>query len=299
MNHIDIAKEIAHHHSQLQVGRPIHWDDTFNKQDEQYPEITQAVLRACRRLGFIEDDAQVIASAWESQMQRHASFDPLTWPHRSEDFGIRAFPRDDAFAPCPHHLGLYVVVPDAQWVDRLTQAGVGTVQLRFKSEDKQAITEQIKWAIKAVQGTSTLLFINDFWSLAIEHGAYGVHLGQEDMEEAPLEKIKSAGLRLGLSTHGYAEMLKADAHSPSYMALGAVFPTTLKRMKTAPQGLGRLGAYVQLMKGYPLVAIGGIDEQKIPAVLKTGVRSIAMVRAITGSNQPEMVCKKLMAMMYQ
>ncbi|MSQ57189.1 MAG: thiamine phosphate synthase [Limnohabitans sp.] len=297
MNHIDIAKEIAHHHARLQVGRPIHWDDTFNKEDEQYPETTHAVLRACRRLGFIEDDIQVIASAWEAQMQRTTSFDPLTWPHLHEDFGIRSFPKEDAFAPCPHKLGLYAVVPDAQWVDRLTQAGVGTLQLRFKSEDKQAIAEQIKWAIKAVQGTSTLLFINDYWQLAIDDGAYGVHLGQEDMEEAPLEKIKSAGLRLGLSTHGYAEMLKADAHSPSYLALGAVFSTTLKRMKTAPQGLGRLQAYAHLIKDYPLVAIGGIDEQKIPAVLKTGVGSIAMVRAITGSNQPELVCKKLMSMM--
>jgi thiamine-phosphate pyrophosphorylase len=132
-----------------------------------------------------------------------------------------------------------------------------------------------------------LLFINDHWEEAIAAGAYGVHLGQEDMQEAPLEKIRSAGLRLGLSTHGYAEMLLADRHSPSYMALGAVFPTTLKRMVTEPQGLGRLERYAQLMHHYPLVAIGGIDLERLPAVVKTGVGSVAVVRAITESESPE------------
>jgi len=117
-----------------------------------------------------------------------------------------------------------------------------------------------------VKGTNALLFINDHWQEAIAAGAYGVHLGQEDMQDAQLEKIRSSGLRLGLSTHGYAEMLLADRYSPSYMALGAVFPTTLKRMATAPQGLGRLERYVQLMQNYPLVAIGGVNIKTLPGV---------------------------------
>ena len=127
--------------------------------------------------------------------------------------------------------------------------------------------------------------------MCIRDSAYGVHLGQEDMQEAPIEKIRSAGLRLGLSTHGYAEMLLADRHSPSYIALGAVFPTTLKRMVTAPQGLGRLERYAQLMQDYPLVAIGGIDIERLTAVVKTGVGSVAVVRAITESESPEETAK--------
>jgi thiamine-phosphate pyrophosphorylase len=107
------------------------------------------------------------------------------------------------------------------------------------------------------------------------------------MQDAPIEQIRAAGLRLGLSTHGYAEMLRADAVSPSYIALGAVFPTTLKRMQTAPQGIGRLYAYAKLMKHTPLVAIGGIDEERIPLVIKSGVGSIAMVRALIASDSPE------------
>src|SRR2546427_6000559 len=57
-------------------------------------------------------------------------------------------------------------------------------------------------------------------------------------------------------------MVRAHAVQPSYIALGAVFPTTLKKMATAPQGLARLGAYVRLMQRYPLVAIGGISADQ-------------------------------------
>ena len=75
--------------------------------------------------------------------------------------------------------------------------------------------------------------------------------------------------------------------------MGAVFPTTLKRMPTAPQGLGRLYKYAQLMQAYPLVAIGGIDESSIQAVAHSGVGSVAVVRAITGSDNPKAAVKRL------
>jgi thiamine-phosphate pyrophosphorylase len=198
--------------------------------------------------------------------------------------------RPNAFASCPLNLGLYAVLPDAVWVARCARAGVPTVQLRFKSEDAGAIEREVRAAVDAVRGTSSLLFINDHWRVAIAAGAYGVHLGQEDLDALrpeALREIREAGLRLGVSTHGYAEMLRADAVSPSYIAMGAVFPTTLKRMATAPQGPARLDAYARLTRGYPQVAIGGIDEARLPAVLATGVGSVAVVRAIITAQDPE------------
>jgi thiamine-phosphate pyrophosphorylase len=124
-----------------------------------------------------------------------------------------------------------------------------------------------------------------------------VHLGQEDLEVADLDAIRSAGLRLGLSTHGYAEMVYADRFCPSYIAMGAVFATNLKKMATAPQGLGRLYKYAQLMGHYPLVAIGGIDESSIHAVAQSGVGSVAVVRAINGSSDPKTAVKRLQELM--
>jgi thiamine-phosphate pyrophosphorylase len=179
----------------------------------------------------------------------------------------------------------------------VVQLGVPTVQLRFKSDDSRAISQQIVQSVKAVAGTQSLLFINDHWQQAMDAGAYGVHLGQEDMQDAPLQALRLAGLRLGLSSHGYSEMLAAYAWRPSYMALGAVFPTTLKKMQTAPQGLGRLTQYVRLMQHTPLVAIGGIDLHSLPAVMQSGVGSAAVVRAITGAEDTAQAVHALMKCM--
>jgi thiamine-phosphate pyrophosphorylase len=202
-----------------------------------------------------------------------------------------------AFAECPKRLGLYGVMPDADWVKRMVDAEIPTVQLRFKSEDRNKIKKQIRESVKAAQDSKTLLFINDYWQEAIDAEAYGVHLGQEDLETADLDAIRASGLRLGLSTHGYAEMAYADRFCPSYIAMGAVFATNLKKMATAPQGLGRLYKYAKLLSHYPLVAIGGIDQDSIHAVAKSGVGSVAVVRAITQAKDPKAAVKQLQELM--
>ena len=289
----DIAHALATQHAAMLAGDTLPYAQAVQADDAALNTATAGVLQGCRMLGFLEHDAQCVAHAWAAQTQRTGQFSLGDWPCQPQDFGIAPTPRNNAFPTCPHALGLYAVLPDAAWVGRMARAGVPTVQLRFKSDDAAAIQREVRTAVQAVQGTGALLFINDHWQVAIDEGAYGVHLGQEDMDEAPIDKIRAAGLRLGLSTHGYAEMLRANALSPSYIALGAVFPTTLKRMQTAPQGTGRLYAYAKLMQHSPLVAIGGIDEARIPVVMQSGVGSIAVVRAITGANDPEAAAKTL------
>jgi len=265
--------------------------------DDTATGIYQAAKAACLALDFIDTDADCIARAWQAQTLRAGQFDARIWPAEPSDFGLRPWPRTDGFAPCPRQLGLYAVLPDAAWVARMARAGVPTLQLRFKSDDAQAIAHQVRAAVQAVRGTNALLFINDHWQAAIDAGAYGVHLGQEDLASANLPAIRSAGLRLGLSSHGYAEMLRADECSPSYIALGAVFATTLKRMATPPQGLARLKVYTQLLRHYPTVAIGGIDQAQLPAVLACGVGSVGVVRALVAARQPEAAAKELLALM--
>lgn len=246
-----------------------------------------AALLAGHELGFVPADALCLAQAWSRQALRTGEFHPEQWPTEPVDFGLAPWPRPNAFAPCPAALGLYAVMPDAAWTIRMARAGVPTVQLRFKSIDAAAVRAEVFSAVAGVEGTGARLFINDHWQLAIEAGAYGVHLGQEDLQAmtpAGLKAIKDAGLRLGLSTHGYAEMLIADQHSPSYIAMGAVFPTTLKQMATAPQGTGRLAVYSRMLRDYPRVAIGGIDLGKLPEVLKADVGSVGVVRALMAAD---------------
>ena len=255
---------------------------------------------AAIEMGFIESDAKVLGKAWSRMTLHDGGFNPFKWPSRPEQFDLLPWTRNmnpNAFKECPKRLGLYGVMPDADWIKRMVEAELPTVQLRFKSEDRYKIKKQIKESVKAVEGSKTLLFINDFWEEAIDAQAYGVHLGQEDLETADLEKIRAAGLRLGLSTHGYAELAHADRFCPSYIAMGAVFATNLKKMPTAPQGLGRLYQYAKLMSHYPLVAIGGIDQESIHVVAKSGVGSVAVVRAITQAKNPKAAVKHLQALM--
>ena len=296
MNILDQAQHIAQLHSALQIGTPPKLTEVSHGLVGGEP--FQAALLASRLLGFLEHDAQCIAGAWQAQTRRTGHFDPNTWPEQAADFGL-ATTHPHPFPACPHQLGLYAVLPDAQWVSRMVDLGVPTVQLRFKTDDMQAVQREVQAAVKAVQGSQSLLFINDHWQAAIDAGAYGVHLGQEDMQAAPLARIRAAGLRLGLSSHGYAEMLQAAQHGPSYLALGAVFPTTLKRMATAPQGLGRLHMYARLMRQLPLVAIGGIDLHSLPAVMHSGVGSAAFVRAITAAEDVAGSVAQLRACMAQ
>ncbi|EPO1079563.1 thiamine phosphate synthase [Cronobacter sp. 153480017-3] len=185
------------------------------------------------------------------------------------------------FAPVPHRLGLYPVVDSVEWVTRLLDAGVRTVQLRIKDKTDAEVEIDIAAAIELGQRYHARLFINDYWRLAIKHQAYGVHLGQEDLQTADLDAIRNAGLRLGVSTHDDMEIDVALAVRPSYIALGHVFPTQTKQMPSAPQGLAQLAAHVKRLGDYPTVAIGGISLERAPAVLETGVGSIAVVSAIT------------------
>ena len=262
--------------------------------------VYNAALQACSQLGFIAPDAACVARAWQAQTARTGRFDAAHWPVAPADFGLQSVPHAQPFAACPRKLGLYAVLPDAAWVARMARAGVPTLQLRFQSSAPQAIAAEVTAAVQAVRGTAAHLYINDHWRAAIAAGSYGVHLGQEDLDALTPEEIRilrTAGLRLGVSTHGYSEMVRADALAPSYIALGAVFPTTLKKMATVPQGIARLGRYALLMSNYPLVAIGGIGLEQFAQVLATGVGSIAVVRAIVQADNPEAAAAHMMLAM--
>lgn len=208
-------------------------------------------------------------------------------------------------------LGVYPVVSDLIMLESLLVAGVKTVQLRIKTDTSELtsaapaesdlgksksgepeligseLEAKIQTAIALGKHFNAQLFINDHWQLAIKYHAFGVHLGQEDLAVTDLAAIQSAGLALGISSHSYFELLLAHQYSPSYIALGHIFPTTTKQMPSAPQGLAKLKHYVALLQDhYPLVAIGGIDLVNLAKVKATGVGNIAVVRAITEAQDP-------------
>lgn len=193
-------------------------------------------------------------------------------------------------------LGLYPVVDSVEWIERLLSAGVRTIQLRIKDRTAADAESAIVAAVALGKKYAARLFINDYWQLAIDHQAYGVHLGQEDLDIADLQAIQQAGLRLGISTHDDAELDRALALRPSYIALGHIFPTQTKEMPSAPQGLNELQRHLTRLREMPTVAIGGISLARAPDVLATGVGSIAVVSAITQAADWRLATAELLAL---
>lgn len=200
------------------------------------------------------------------------------------------------FAATEQRLGLYPVVDSVTWIERLLETGVRTIQLRIKDLTGEMADQQVAAAVALGRRYGARLFINDYWQLAVRHQAYGVHLGQQDMDSADLDAIQHAGLRLGLSTHDDAELERALAEQPSYIALGHIFPTQTKQMPSAPQGLSELQRHVARLPGISTVAIGGISLQRAPAVLATGVGSIAVVSAITQAEDWQAATRQLLSL---
>ncbi|MBW3698596.1 thiamine phosphate synthase [Vibrio sp. T187] len=263
-----------------------------------------AWLLTCLVLDFPIEDALVLARA-------SCSVSRETWPNEfslfptpileNSSLGIQVgWTVDGHNVSFPKltkpSLGLYPVVDSVDWIERLLKLGIKTTQLRIKDSSQPDLEQQIEQAIRLGEQYQAQVFINDYWQLAVKHGAFGVHLGQEDIEESNLTALSKAGIKLGLSTHGYYELLRIVQIAPSYIALGHIFPTTTKDMPSRPQGLVRLALYQQLIDtipyseqtlGYPTVAIGGIDQSTAPLVWECGVSSLAVVRAITLAESPK------------
>jgi len=189
-------------------------------------------------------------------------------------------------------LGLYPVVDSLAWLERLLPLGLEIIQLRVKKLSGEELSDTIKQAVQLSRKYQTRLFINDHWELAIKHGAYGVHLGQEDIYLADLAAIQRSGIRLGISTHGVYEFLLAQQLRPSYLAIGAIYHTKTKDMTGQIQGLETLANTLNVATDIPVVAIGGINHQRATSVWQTGVDSIAVVTAITEADDPEQAVAK-------
>jgi thiamine-phosphate pyrophosphorylase len=188
----------------------------------------------------------------------------------------------------PYPDRFYPVVDSVAWVARLALLGVGTIQLRAKNLDDAEALQTVRDALDVIRGTQAKLVVNDYWRAAIAAGAKHLHLGQEDLAQADLEAIRGAGLTLGLSTHDDEELSTALRARPDYVALGPIFPTTLKSMRFAPQGIPKITEWKKRVGNIPLVAIGGIKLEQAGAIFAAGADSIAVVSDVTQNAEPDM-----------
>ena len=181
----------------------------------------------------------------------------------------------------------YPIFDDVAWLRRMLPLGVRLVQLRLKDRNAATMARQITQARDLCRHHGAVLVVNDHWQQAIDAGCDFVHLGQEDLDTADLPAIRRAGMRLGLSTHDHAELDRALALTPDYIALGPVYPTILKQMKWHQQGLERVTEWKRLVGDIPLIAIGGMTIARAPSAFAAGADCVSAVTDITLNPEPE------------
>jgi thiamine-phosphate pyrophosphorylase len=181
----------------------------------------------------------------------------------------------------------YPIVDSAAWVARLIGVGARLAQLRVKDKDEAWVARETREALGTCAKAGAVLVVNDFWRVAIDEGAQWIHLGQGDLDSADIGAIRKAGLLLGVSTHDDAELTRALALDPDYIALGPIYPTTLKAMAFAPQGLERIGEWKRRIGPIPLVAVGGLSVGRAKLCLAAGADIVSVVSDITLHPDPE------------
>ncbi len=261
-----------------------------------------AAAAAALAQGFVAADAVVLAKMATSEGLRHAyaagdgagpvapragfasrlanlpALNPL--PDADSRFAFPAMPESTR--------GLYAIVDSADWVARVLAEGVRLVQLRIKDAAGDVLVREIRRAVASTRAAGATLIVNDHWELALELGAHGVHLGQDDLAnvDVDIDALHHAGLLLGISTHSYWEVCRARALRPSYIACGPIHATALKQMPWIPQGDANLAYWCSLLHDTPVVAIGGMDAARARAAMQAGAWAVAVVGAITRSDDP-------------
>ena len=182
---------------------------------------------------------------------------------------------------------VYPVVDSAGWVARLLPLGVRLVQLRIKDRSEDELRGEIRDARRLCERVDAQLIVNDYWQLAMSERCDFVHLGQGDLVTADIPALRKAGVRIGISTHDHVELDRALALEPDYVALGPIYPTVLKVMPWAPQGLERITQWKRRVGSIPLVAIGGLNVERLPGVFAAGADVAAVVNDIVSNPDPQ------------
>ena len=181
----------------------------------------------------------------------------------------------------------YPIFDNTGWLRRLLPLGIKLVQLRAKDLDDDTLRQEIRTARDLCRDAGATLIINDHWQIAIEEGCDYIHLGQEDLDTADIDAIRAANLKLGISTHDKAELRRAMALEPDYIALGPIYPTILKKMKWHQQGLEKLTTWKDIIGDTPLIAIGGMSVERAQGAFDHGADVVSAVTDITLKIDPE------------
>lgn len=167
----------------------------------------------------------------------------------------------------------------AEIVRLLLAGGATFIQLRDKDASAKELLDAARECLTLTRPAGAKLIINDRVDVALTADADGVHLGQDDLAVEEAREILGKEKIIGLSTHSIEQLQAALPTSADYLAIGPVFETTTKENPSPVVGLELIAA-AKALADRPLVAIGGINLERAPAVIKAGADSVAVISAL-------------------
>lgn len=192
---------------------------------------------------------------------------------------------------------LYLCTPDrpdlAAFLGACIDGGVDVVQLRDKHLDARPLLDRARLAAGVCAGSGVPFVLNDRPDLALEAGADGVHVGQDDAPPALARRILGPDAIVGLSTHAPAELDAAAGEPADYLSAGPVAATPTKPGRPGT-GLGYL-AEVAARATVPWFVTGGVTPETVPAMVAAGARRFVVVRWLTEATDPRSAAQLLAA----
>lgn len=193
---------------------------------------------------------------------------------------------------------LYLVTPAEpkagaldSFLGEVLEAGVDVVQLREKEMEAGPLMRVAGVVRRRTAEAGAIFVVNDRVDVALAAGADAVHLGQDDLPTGEARRQGGPDLVIGLSTHSVEQVRAALRSEADYFAVGPVHATPTKPLRPAVgYDLVRLAS---AEADRPFFAIGGIDMTTLEEVIEAGARRVAVLRALTESDNPGSVARRL------
>ncbi|MGH9327377.1 MAG: thiamine phosphate synthase [Terriglobia bacterium] len=167
--------------------------------------------------------------------------------------------------------------PLSGFLVRAVEAGIGMIQIREKDLETRALCELAELAVASARKGASLIVINDRLDIALASGASGVHLGSHSLTASAARSIAPEGFLVGVSCHSLDQARAAESMGADYLLLGPIFETPSKLAFGPPLGEAKLKKVIEEVK-VPVLALGGITPERIPACIEAGASGIAGIR---------------------
>jgi thiamine-phosphate pyrophosphorylase len=191
---------------------------------------------------------------------------------------------------------LYLCTPDRpdleQFVEACIRGGVDVVQLREKRLEARALIDRARLALRVCRGLGVPFILNDRPDLALEVGADGVHVGQDDAPASLCRRLLGPDAIVGLSTHAPAEWNAAIKEPVDYLSAGPVMPTATHPTRAAT-GLGYVTYAAHNDGGRPWFVTGNATPDTVGDMARAGARRFVAVRWLTEADDPAVASREL------